>query len=91
MIDYTEFKKLEDSFNKEYETYIIAFCPDIDLFFVTNQRHFYYEHEKEFIDKVSAIKYFDENIDEFVNIHTNIMSECIYAYKPTSILHISRG
>lgn len=79
---------VEEPFNTEYKKYVIAFCPDIDLFFVTNQRHFYYEYEKEFDNKDLALKYFQENLDEFVEIHTDIMSNCIYKYKPTKDLHI---
>ena len=38
----------EFDFNTEFPTWIIAFCPDTDSWFVTNKRFFYYEYEKEF-------------------------------------------
>lgn len=48
-------------FNTEFETYIIAFCPDTDSWFVTNNRFFYYEYDKEFATEEDGIKFFKEN------------------------------
>ena len=45
-------------FGKEYETYILAFCPDLDCWFATNQRRFYYEYPKEFQTEKEAIIFF---------------------------------
>lgn len=51
----------EFNFSTKFETYIIAFCPDIDSWFVTNERFFYYEYEKEFETEEEGIKFFKEN------------------------------
>lgn len=48
-------------FNTEFPTWIIAFCPDMDDWFVTNQRFFYYEYDKEFETEKEGIKFFKEN------------------------------
>lgn len=48
-------------FSTKFETYIIAFCPELDSWFVTNERFFYYEYEKEFKTEEDGIKFFKEN------------------------------
>lgn len=48
-------------FNTEFKTYIIAFCPDTDSWFVTNKRFFYYEYDKEFDTEEEGIKFFKDN------------------------------
>lgn len=55
-------------------TYIIAFCPDTDSFFVTNQRYFYYECPLiEFENEDRCISYFEQHIFEFLAIRNQIM------------------
>lgn len=49
------------NFNTEFDTYIIAFCPDTDSWFVTNQRFFYYEYDKEFVTEEDGIAFFKNN------------------------------
>lgn len=49
------------NFNTKFDTYIIAFCPDTDSWFVTNERFFYYEYDKEFQTKEEGILYFKKN------------------------------
>lgn len=48
-------------FSTEFETYILAFCPDTDSWFATNKRFFYYEYPKEFPNEESAIEFFRHN------------------------------
>jgi len=60
-----------------HDTWIIAFCPDTDSFFVTNQRAFFWEYEKEFTSEESAIIYFENNIDFFLRIDNEIMNKFI--------------
>ena len=48
-------------FSTEFETFILAFCPDTDSWFATNQRFFYYEYPKEFPDEESAVEFFRNN------------------------------
>ena len=48
-------------FSTEFPTWIIAFCPDSDSWFVTNQRFFYYEYDKEFETEEEGIKFFKNN------------------------------
>lgn len=52
-------------FNTTFPTWIIAFCPDTDSWFVTNQRFFYYEYEKEFATKGEGIAFFKNNPNIF--------------------------
>lgn len=58
----------EYDFNTEFPTWIIAYCPDINLWFCTNKRFFYYEHPNEFPCEKDAIYYFENHVDEFVEL-----------------------
>ena len=44
------YEKVPDGmdFSTEFDTYIIAYCPDQCEWFVTNHRFFYYEYDMEF-------------------------------------------
>lgn len=55
-------------FDSEVPTYIIAFCPDTDSWFVTNKRFFYYQYPVEFEDENSGISYFKEHPEIFVKL-----------------------
>lgn len=65
-------------FNTKFSTYIIAFCPDTDSWFVTNERFFYYEYEKEFETDQDGIEYFKENPKIFYDEEIRIR-----AYRPS--------
>ncbi len=56
------------SFDSVFETYILAFCPDTDSWFATNERFFYYEYPKEFEDEKSAIDFFSKNPKIFLDL-----------------------
>ena len=62
----------EYDFNTEFDTYIIAFCPDLDSWFVTNKRFFYYEYEKEFETEEEGVKFFKENPKLFYDEETRM-------------------
>lgn len=67
------------NFDTEFGTYIIAFCQDVDSWFVTNKRFFFYEYKKEFNTYSDAKTYFMNNTDLFLSIRQN-MSDCIPFY-----------
>ena len=67
-IDEYGYLEIEDSFNKEYPTWIIAYCPDLNSFFVTNQRHFFWESEEEFDSEEAGIYYFEHQTQRFMNV-----------------------
>ena len=56
----------EYDFSTRFPTWIIAYCPDTDSWFCTNQRFFYYEYPKEFQCESEAVAYFNEHSDEFI-------------------------
>lgn len=60
------------TFNTEFPTYILAFCPDTDSWFATNQRFFYYEYPMDFPNEKAAIDYFKRNPDVFLKIEENM-------------------
>lgn len=59
-------------FNSEFDTYIIALCPDTDSWFVTNKRFFYYEYPMEFISEEAGIAYFKNNPVIFLELEKNM-------------------
>ena len=60
--------KIEESFDTKYPTWIIAFCPDKNSFFVTNERHFFWESEEEFDSEEAGINYFENHIQRFLTV-----------------------
>ena len=56
------------NFSTKFSTYIIAFCPDLDSWFVTNYRFFYYEYDKEFKTEEEGIEFFKSNPKIFYDI-----------------------
>ena len=59
-------------FDTKFDTYVIAFCPDTDSWFVTDERFFYYEYEREFQTKEEGIKFFKENPKIFYDIEISM-------------------
>lgn len=59
-------------FSTEFNTFIIAFCPGMCEWFVTNKRFFYYEYGTEFATEGEAIKYFRGHPKEFYEIEMRI-------------------
>lgn len=55
-------------FSTKYNTYIIGFCPDIESWFVTNERYFYYEYPVELKTEKDGIEYFMNNPRKFLDI-----------------------
>lgn len=60
--------KIEEPFDTKYSTWIIAFCPDTNSFFVTNERHFFWESEEEFDSEEAGINYFENHIQRFLTV-----------------------
>ena len=58
-----------------HDTWIIAFCPDTDSFFATDQRAFYWEYAEEFESEKAAIEYFEKHIDYFMGVDDELMSD----------------
>lgn len=67
MVNYVEVPE-EYDFSTKFPTWIIAFCPDLDSWFVTNERFFYYEYNKEFETEEEGIEFFKENAKLFYDI-----------------------
>ena len=68
------FEPLPDGadFSTEFPTYILAFCPDSDSWFATNQRFFYYEYPMDFQNEENAIAYFKRNPDIFLRLEKSM-------------------
>ena len=57
-----------EPFNVKHKTWIIAFCPDTNSFFVTNERNFFWESEEEFDSEEAGINYFENHIQRFLTV-----------------------
>ena len=55
-------------FSTKFSTYILAFCPDTDSWFATNQRFFFYEYPMDFPNEETAIEYFKRNPGVFYTL-----------------------
>ena len=77
-INYIE---VEEPFDTKYQTWIIAFCPDTDSFFVTNERYFFWEYEEGFGSEEAAIHYFGKHAKYFIKIEKEIMSGMMFEDK----------
>lgn len=55
-------------FRTEFQTWIIAYCVDTNSWFCTNQRFFYYEYPDEFKCENDAVYYFENHVEEFVEL-----------------------
>lgn len=56
------------NFSDTFSTYILAFCPDTDSWFATNERYFFYEYPMDFPSEEAAIGYFKRNPEAFLKI-----------------------
>ena len=64
--------EIDEPFNTKYPTWIVAYCPDEDSFFVTNERHFFWESEEEFDSEEEAIDYVENHVGYFVELSKEI-------------------
>lgn len=64
--------EVDEPFNTKYPTWIVAYCPDEDSFFVTNERHFFWESEEEFDSEEEAIDYVENHVGYFVELSKEI-------------------
>ena len=71
MIEYKDVPE-EYDFCSEFDTWILAFCPDLDSWFATNRRFFFYEYPMEFPNERAAIGYFKRNPNVFLNLENNM-------------------
>lgn len=63
-----------ENFNDIFPTWVIAYCPDNDSFFATNERYFYWESKEEFQNESDAINHFRSHLKEFWDVRKNILS-----------------
>ena len=62
-----------EDFSDKYDTYIIGYCYDYDgAYFISNERHYYYEFPKEFNTKAEAIDFFKKNLDFFFDLNISM-------------------
>lgn len=66
------------NFDTKFPTYILAFCPDTDSWFATNERAFFYEYPIDFPNEEAAIAYFKRNSEVFMNLEKEMMT-----YRPS--------
>lgn len=67
------YKEIPEPIDTKYPTWIIAFCPDTDSFFVTNKRYFFWQSREEFESEEDGIEYFETHAAKFGNTRNEIM------------------
>jgi len=72
------YAEVSEDFNTKYNTWVIAFCPDTDSFFATNERHFFWESPNEFKTEDEAIRNFALDTLYYVLIRNKFMSNLFY-------------
>ena len=77
--------EIEEPFDTKYPTWIVAFCPDTDSFFVTNERYFFWESEEVFDSEEAGIYYFEHHVQHYINIEKEIMSQMMFGDKYSNI------
>ena len=82
------YKEMPSDAMQPHDTWIIAFCPDTDSFFATNQRAFFWETEEEFNSEEDAIYYFDRQTDYFINVENEIMSRFVYGWRDVDSVYL---
>ena len=75
------YREMPQDAMQPHDTWIIAFCPDTDSFFVTNQRAFFWESEEEFESEEAGIFYFEHQVRQFVDIENELMIPILYGWK----------
>ena len=77
MITYEELPRGAD-YSDRFPDYILAFCPDTDSWFATNQRYFFYEYPMNFPSEEAAIDYFKKNPEVFLGLEMDMRT-----YRPS--------
>lgn len=63
-------------FSKQFDTWIIAYCPDTDSFFATDKRYFWWDDiEHEFESEDLAIEFFRKNTTKYIMVRNKFDEE----------------
>ena len=77
---------IPDDICKKFGSYIIAYTPEIDSWFVTDERYFYYEYESEFETEQDAIDYFEKYPFVFLQISKQLLPR--FSFKYDKFVHL---
>ena len=83
--------EVKSDFNEEFPTYVIGYCPDINSWFITKQRHWFYQlFDKEFSSYDEALNFFNDkkNQEMILNKQNEILSKCFLNHIPTTEVHL---
>lgn len=83
--------EINEDFSTKYQTYIIAFCPDTDQFYISNERYFWLEFEKEFSSSKEAMEYIKNNREYFINKRNEFAEVCGGLIKNMKTIFIDDG
>lgn len=72
------YAEVSEDFNTKYDTWVIAFCPDTNTFFATNERHFFWESPNEFKTEYEAIRNFALDTLYYILVRNELMSSMFY-------------
>ena len=67
------YKELDHDFSKEFDTYILGYCPDSISWFATKQRGFFFEYEKTFSSEKEAVAFFVKHPYIFLSLEEEML------------------
>lgn len=83
--------EINEDFSTKYQTYIISFCPDTDKFYISNERHSWWEFEKEFSSSKEAMEYIKSNREYFINKRNEFAEVCGWLIKNRRTIFVDDG
>ena len=67
-------------YNTKFSTWVIAYCIDTASFYVTDERFWYWQFNKEFDTELEGIEYFENHVNDFINIEQKLRSTAMIGY-----------
>ena len=68
--------EVNEPFNTEYDTYVIGYCVDTNEWFITNERHWFFQFDEEFETYEGAYQWFVDNIRIISDKQVEILTSC---------------
>jgi hypothetical protein len=64
---------VDEDFSTIYDTYVVAYCPDTNSWFITNERHWYFQFENEFASWDDGYLWFSNNLGLVIDTQNEML------------------
>jgi len=68
--------EINEPFNTKYDTYIIGYCVDTNEWFITDERHWFFQFDEEFDTYENAYQWFVDNVQIISDKQVEILKSC---------------